>query len=333
MGKVTIKDVAREAGVSISTVSNALNDVNVLKPETKKHILEVAERLHYIPNLNGRNLKCKETKVIGLFVTSIKGPYFVQLTDSIFRECEKNGYELNVFVTWDNASAMNNILGKRVDGCIILGVATSSEDEKRIQDYEIPVVFLDREKCGKRMASVVFDSRRDGQRAAEYLLLKGAKRLGIVKGHHENYDARLRLEGFQEGLQKNGVELEVDYIWEGCFERGPAYTVMQDFLDRKLPLPDAIFAANDWSAIGAMDALKKSGYRVPEDVMVLGVDDMEQDMWYHPTLSTIKTGFEEQGAIAVRRLLSLMNEEEEGTVERLVGNLIERESSKKKGKI
>ena len=88
MGKVTIKDVAREAGVSISTVSNALNDVDVLKPETKKHILEVAERLHYIPNLNGRNLKCKETKVIGLFVTSLKGPYFVQLADSIFRECQ-----------------------------------------------------------------------------------------------------------------------------------------------------------------------------------------------------------------------------------------------------
>lgn len=331
MGKVTIKDVAQEAGVSISTVSNAINDVNVLKPETKKHILEVAERLHYIPNLNGRNLKCKETKVIGLFVTSLKGPYFVQLADSIFRECEKNGYELNVFVTWDNVSAMNNILGKRVDGCIISGTATNSEDVKRIQDYEIPVVFLDREKQGKRMSSVVFDSRKDGEKAAEYLLSKGAKSLGIVKGNSENYDAELRLEGFREGVRKGGIELDENYIWEGSFEREPAYIAVREFLDKKLPLPDAIFAGNDWSAIGVMDALKEAGYHVPEDVMVLGVDDIEQDMWYNPTLSTIKTGFEEQGAIAVRRLLSLMNEEE-GTVERLVGNLIERESTMVKGK-
>ena len=327
MSKVTIKDVAREAGVSISTVSNALNDVDVLKPETKKHILEVAERLHYIPNLNGRNLKCKETKVIGLFVTSLKGPYFVRLADSIFRECQKYGYELNVFVTWDNVSAMNNILGKRVDGCIILGAATGSEDMKRIQDYEIPVVFLDREMAGKRMASVVFDSRQDGKRAAEYLLSKGADKIAFVKGYHENYDAELRWEGFQEGLCRAGVELESDYIWEGCFEKEAAYESVQAFLDKKLPLPDAVFAANDLSAIGAMEALIKAGYRVPEDVMVLGVDDIEQDMWCKTTLSTIKTGFKEQGVIAVRRLLKLISEEENGTVERLPGRLMEREST------
>ena len=328
MSKVTIKDVAREAGVSISTVSNALNDVDVLKPETKKHILEVAERLHYIPNLNGRNLKCKETKVIGLFVTSLKGPYFVQLADSIFRECVKYGYELNVFVTWDNASAMNNILGKRVDGCIILGAATSQEEVKRIRDYEIPVVFLDREVADKRMASVVFDSRQDGQKAAEYLLSKGADRIAFVKGYCKNYDAELRYEGFQEGLQRAGIELEPDYIWEGSFEKETTYASVQAFLDKKLPLPDAIFAANDLSAIGAMEALRQAGYRVPEEVMVLGVDDIEQDMWCKPMLSTIKTGFEEQGAIAVRRLLKLISEEENGTVERLLGKLVERESTK-----
>lgn len=327
MSKVTIKDVAREAGVSISTVSNALNDVDVLKPETKKHILEVAERLHYIPNLNGRNLKCKETKVIGLFVTSLKGPYFVQLADSVFRECVKYGYELNVFVTRDNTSAMNNILGKRVDGCIILEAATSQEDMKRIQNYEIPVVFLDREVADRRMASVVFDSGQDGQKAAEYLLSKGAKRIAFIKGYCGNYDAELRFEGFQAGLHRADIELEPDYIWEGSFEKETTQASVQAFLEKKLPLPDAIFAANDLSAIGAVEALMQAGYRVPEDVMVLGVDDIEQDTWCKPTLSTIKTGFEEQGVIAVRKLLKLINEEENGTIERLLGVLIEREST------
>lgn len=87
--KVTIKDVAREAGVSISTVSNALNNVNVLHPETKRHVLEVAERMHYIPNLNGKNLKSQATNVIGLFITSMRGPYYGGLSDSIYRCCKK----------------------------------------------------------------------------------------------------------------------------------------------------------------------------------------------------------------------------------------------------
>lgn len=329
MSKVTIKDVAREAGVSISTVSNALNDVDVLKPETKKHILEVAERLHYIPNLNGRNLKCKETKVIGLFVTSLKGPYFVQLADSIFRECVQHGYELNVFVTWDHASAMNNILGKRVDGCIISGAITGEQDRKRISDYEIPAVFLDREVADKKLASVVFDSRQDGEMAADYLLSQGAKKIAFVKGYPGNYDAGLRMKGFQERLEKAGIKLEPEYVWEGLFEKEAASEAVNAFIEKGLQIPDAVFAANDLSAIGTIEALTAAGYSVPEDVLVIGVDDIEQDVWVKPTVTTIKTRFEEQGAIAVRKLIKLISGEETGTIERLSGKVIERESSRR----
>lgn len=329
MGKVTIKDVAREAGVSISTVSNALNDVDVLNPKTKKHILEVAKRLHYIPNLNGRNLKCKETKVIGLFVTSLKGPYFVALADTIFRECLKYGYELNVFVTWDNVSAMNNILGKRVDGCIILDNAISEANCKRVQEYEIPSVFLDRAIAAQSISSVIFNSEKDGQLAADYLISKGAKKLGFVQGYPGNYDATLRFQGYKQRLQSYGLTLEPDYILEGSFEKHVAYSAMKDFLAKGLQVPDAFFAANDLSAMGVIEALKEAGYRVPQDVMVLGVDDIEQGEWYKPTLSTIKTGFEEQGVIAVRKLIKLINAEEAGTIERLSGKVIERESSQR----
>lgn len=328
MAKVTIKDVAREAGVSISTVSNALNGVDVLKPETREHILEVAKRLRYIPNLNGRNLKSKETKVIGLFVTSLKGPYFAALADAVFRECIHYGYELNVFVTWDNASAMNNILGKRVDGCIILDNTLSAANAKRVREYDIPAVFLDRELADRRISSVIFDSEKDGQLAAEYLVSKGARKLGFIRGFPGNYDATLRFEGFQEKLQSLGITVEPEYILEGSFEKNVAYSSVKAFLEKGLQVPDAFFAANDLSAIGVMEALMEAGYRVPEDVMVVGVDDVEQGEWFKPTLTTIKTGFEEQGVIAVRKLMKLINEEEAGSIERLSGKLIERESSK-----
>lgn len=130
MRKVTIKDVAREAGVSISTVSNALNDVDVLNPVTKQHVLDVAKRLNYVPNLNGKLLKSGKTKMLGFFTTSVSGPYFYILVDTMSRECEKRGYGLNVFVTKDKKTIMSNILGGRVDGVIIF-------EEERIAEKSL----------------------------------------------------------------------------------------------------------------------------------------------------------------------------------------------------
>lgn len=329
MGKVTIKDVAKEAGVSISTVSNALNGVDVLKPETREHILEVAKRLYYMPNLNGRNLKSKKTKVIGLFVTSLKGPYFVILADSIFRECMKKGYELNVFVTWDNDSAMNNILGQRVDGCIILGTAGQEQNIKKIQDYGVPAVFLDREQADKRISSIIFDSYQAGVTAAEYLISRRAKRIGFIQGYRDNYDAELRYKGFADGLRKADIVLETEYIWEGCFEKETARESVKNFLNKGIPVPDAIFAANDLSAIGAMEALLEEGIKIPQDTIILGVDGIEQNQWIKPTLSSIETGFERQGSMAVCELLELIEGKKSGEIRKIQGTLVERESTVK----
>ncbi len=141
--KVTIKDVAREAGVSVSTVSNALNGVNVLHPDTKQYILEVVDRLHYIPNLNGKNLKTQETKVVGLFFTSIRGPYYSILADSIYQGCKKYGYELNIFIHDRADNMMANILGRRIDGAIILNDHVGEKEVKLLLENETPVVFID----------------------------------------------------------------------------------------------------------------------------------------------------------------------------------------------
>lgn len=327
MGKATIKDIAREAGVSISTVSNALNGVNVLKPETKEHILEVAERLHYIPNLNGRNLKSKATKVIGLFVNSLKGPYFATLVDIMVWECMKNGYELNIFVTWEGKSTITSILGKRVDGCVVLTDNVDERAAKQIQELEVPTVFLDREVKAKSVSSVIFDSYKDGETVANFLLEHNIKKFAFVQGALHNYDAIERFRGFKERLEKENITLDPQYILEGGFEREISYRAMQEFLKKGLPLPEAFYAANDVSAIGCMDALKEAGYRIPKDVMVIGVDDIEFCEWYKPTLTTIKTGYEKQAVVSIRKLIKMINEEESGEIIKLHGRLIEREST------
>lgn len=231
--KVTIKDVAREAGVSVSTVSNDLNGVNVLHPDTKQYILEVVDRLHYIPNLNGKNLKTQETKVVGLFLTSIRGPYYSILADSIYQGCKKYGYELNIFIHDRADNMMANILGRRIDGAIILNDHVGEKEVKLLLENETPVVFID---------------------SAE------------------------RLNGFRDVLKKAGITLE-------------------------------------------------EGIRVPEQVNVLGCDDIESARLVKPSVSTIRISFEKQGTLAINHLIRLIQGKEKGCIEILNGRIIPREST------
>ncbi len=327
MGNITIRDIAREAGVSISTVSNALNGVNVLKPETRDHILEVADRLHYIPNLNGKNLKSKATRVLGLFVTSLKGPYFATLVDAMYWECMKYGYELNIFVTWEGKSTITNILGRRVDGCVILSSYVNSFGESQIQEVGVPTIFLDRELGAEKISSVIFDSYKDGEIIADYLIERGITKISFIQGVLENYDAIQRMRGLQERLAEEGITIDPQYVLRGEYEREVAYNSVQEFLEKGLPLPEVFVAANDLSAIGCMDKLKEAGYRIPEDVMVIGVDDIELGRWYKPTLTTVKTCYERQAIVAVEKLVKMINNEETGEVIRLHDKIIEREST------
>lgn len=328
MPKITIKDVAREAGVSISTVSNALNDVDVLKPETKEHILEVAEKLHYIPDINGRCLKAGHTKVIGLFVPCMDPAYYGSLADGIFWECQKNGYELQIFISHQSANMMHNILGKRVDGAIIINNRIEKDHVEALIDAGIPTVFLDREVKDERVASVLFDSYHDGVMAARYLLDKGFTRLGYVMGIVKSYDDDRRYAGYKDTIEAAGLKLEDEYVWTGSFERKQAYDAVMRFLEKQMKLPEAIFAANDLSAIGCIEAFKERNIRVPEDVSIIGCDDIELAEWYRPPLTTIRTEYPKQGLIAVQKLLKMIRKEETGEIFKMKGKIIERQSVK-----
>lgn len=325
--KVTIKDVAREAGVSISTVSNALNGVDVLRPKTKQHILDVAERLNYVPNLNGRNLKSQSTKVIGLFLTSVRGTYYNILADAVYQECKKYGYELNIFVSERADNMMANILGKRMDGAIILNKDIREKETILLQKTQTPIVFLDRELQGERMTSVIFDSYHEGEMVAQYLLSIGHHTFAYINGASDNYDNMKRLQGFQAVLIQAGIQFdEVDMI-EGEFEEEVAYESMKQFVQSGRPLPEAVFAANDLSAIGAIKALIDSGIEVPEQVSVVGCDDIEIASLVRPSLTTMRTSFEKQGTLAVQHLIALISGEEKGCIDVLQGRIISREST------
>ncbi|WP_375142565.1 LacI family DNA-binding transcriptional regulator [Metabacillus idriensis] len=321
-----MKDVAREAGVSISTVSNALNGVNVLNAATRDHVLNVADRMNYIPNVNGRNLKSSATKVLGLFITSMQGPYYGILTDSIYKECERNGYELNVFVTKNDRNALSNILGKRVDGAIILNEWITDKHMEQLDKAKAPIVFLDREKVSDTISSVVFDSYKGGQVVARYLMNLGHKRLGYIQGYSNLYDDIERFRGFKDALQEAGLEFHDEHRLVGYFEEEASYSAVKSYVRSGRQLPDAFFAANDLSAIGAIKALKSEGLVVPEDISVIGFDDIDISEFFNPPITTVNNPIARQGLLAVNRLLAMIQNKGEGRLDKLEGNLVVRNS-------
>lgn len=328
MAKVTIKDVAKEAGVSIATVSNALNGVDVLNPDTKKRVLDAVEKLQYIPNLNGRYLKSGETKMIGFFTNSIAGPYFCTLMDSMCRQCERRGYSMNIIVTKDANAIMGNIMGRRIDGAVIFEDTVVKEEAiSKIEKADISVVFLDREISKKRIASVVFDSYKGAYEATKYLINLGYKKIGFIESTDNMLDSYQRKRGFQAALKEYGLNPEEAVILQGAFEEEFTYNAVKTFIHfQSEQMPEAILAGNDLSAIGCIKALISDGYRVPEDVSVMGFDDIDISQYFTPPLTTVSNPIARQGMLAIDTLIDMIDDKEDGSIKRLDGKLVIRES-------
>lgn len=329
MAKITIKDVAKEAGVSISTVSNALNDVDVLTPETKKHVLEVAKKMNYIPDLRGKNLKAQKTKMIGFFTTSVSGAYFHLLVESMARECERNGYGLNIFVSKDKRVITNNLFGGSIDGAVLFSYGFIEETEMElIKNRKIKTVFLDREIKDETIGSALFDSFNAGYEAASYLINLGHRKIVYIEGSGDTYGNTQRKLGYLTALEDHGIRMNPDYIIRGFYEKEGGYNAVKSYI-RQFPgdIPDAFLAANDLSAIGCMDALESEGLRVPKDVSVMGFDDIEIAEYHKPSLSTVRNPIARQGVLAVQNVVEMIDETDKGKIHKLQSKIIGRDST------
>lgn len=282
--------------------------------------------MNYIPNLNGRNLKSSETKVIGMFLTSMKGPYYDLLVDSIYQECEKAGYELQIFITKNDRTALANLLGKRVDGAIITNEFITEQDIQLLETAGIPVVFFDREHVSKTSSSVVFDSYKGGQDVARYLINQGHRNIGYIRGYDFNYDDIERLRGFKDVLDDAGLEFKVENLLVGYFEEDASYSAVRAFVKSGKVLPDAFACANDLSAIGCIKALKSEGIKVPDDISVTGFDNIDLSEYFSPPLTTVFNPIIRSGKVAVKLLLDTIQTAQPGKLEKLAGRLIVRDS-------
>lgn len=327
--KVTIKDVAREAGVAISTVSNALNNSDLVNQETKEKILEVAQRLNYVPNLNGRMLKSKKSNIVGFFTSSVRGDYFTTLLDSMSKQCDDLGYTLNVVITRDSDVIRNHILGKGFDGIFIFqGERIEAAELAVLEKNHIKTVLLDRAYSSEYIGSVVFNSYQSGYQLTKYLINLGHERIAFIRGADDVYDSIERQRGYLDAMKEYHLPVREEYIFNGLFEELFTYNAVSYFLrSRRVEMPDAFIAGNDLSAIGCMKALQDEGFQVPKDVSVAGFDDIAVAKYFTPKLTTVKNPISLQGTTAARMLVDMIEHNIEGRMERLQGELIVRESA------
>lgn len=329
MGKVTIKDVAREAGVAISTVSNALNNSDLVNEDTKAKILEVAERLNYVPNLSGRYLKSGKSYMIGFLTSSVSGEYFTTLIDAMSSQCSDMGYTLNVLISRDSTVIKNQILGKQFDGFFIFqGERIKQEELNRLEMNHIKTVLLDRAYSSSCVGSVIFDSYYAGYAVTKHLINLGHKKIAFIEGAADVYDSNERKRGFMDAMEKYHLPVKEEYILQGYFDELLTYNIVSVFIrSRTLEMPDAFIAGNDQSAIGCMKALQDGGYQIPDDISVIGFDDIRVSQYFTPKLSTVKNPINLQGITAVKMLVDMIENNKEGRIEQLHGELVSRESS------
>ena len=327
---ITIRDVAREAGVAISTVSKVINGDGSVRPQLRERVERAVEKLGYIPNTAARSLKSRRRDTLGLFLFSIQGEFFTTLSQAIHRVCQQSGFMLNIFVGNQNTSAEihSRILASGVSGAIVFNEPLDLESVRRITAHGVPLVFIDREYQSRGASSVVIDNHAGASLAMNYLINQGHRRIAYMHGNL-SYDNAERFRAYEEVLARHQLKAPEGWQLRGYYEEVLAYGEVRKALLRGLPLPDAFFCANDEMAWGTIRALRDLGVAVPGKVSVIGFDDVTRAEHYSPALTTIHSPIAELGTQSVTELLRLLDDAQgvpEGGIQRLAPSLVTRDS-------
>ncbi len=310
MKRPTIKDVARESGFSLSTVSLVINDRGYVSPETRQKILEVVERLGYHPTRSARGLASRPSGNIGFVLTEDHFSQAEPFYTKIFLGTEFEARDLNYYILlttvaseFSRVQTPRFLLERNVDGVVIAGKVSPKLIE-HVESFGIPIILVDYELKRRRYSAVLIDNRAGARLAVRHLLETGRTAIGFLGGDVEHPSIAERLEGYRDTIGDAGRE-ELVSAAEPETRITSGFAAMQEFWSRGLR-PDAIFAANDAMAIGAVQFLRQQGARIPEDVAVIGFDDIESCSVMEPPLSSIRVFKEEMGKIAVQRLVDMI---------------------------
>ena len=302
----SIYEVARQAGVSVATVSRVLNGKGPVRTETRQRVLDAVAALDYVPHSAARSLSTRRTMSIGVLLPDMHGAFFSELVRGIDLAARAAGYHLLVSGSHSDqaeTAAVLQALHGRVDGLILMTPALRGGSSLRASlPRRVPVVLLNDHGNGDGHDTLRIDNRHGARLAVEHLLALGHRAVAFIAGPPDNADALERLRGYREALRAHGIaaptrlELAGDFAEESGMRAG-------ERIARLDPRPTAVFAANDAMAIGCLAALREHGLNVPKDVSLVGFDDIPIARYLTPALTTVQVPIAELGRQAVRRLL------------------------------
>ena len=329
---ITIKEIAKLANVAQSTVSKALNDRPDVSPETKRKVIEIAKQFNFVPNAFGKGLKSRTTENIGVIFCResqpLSGnPFYSRVLEGIEAELAMNNYNLVLQLIPESQQEMlpKMVRQRQVDGLILVGIF-QEQFIQNVLSNNINIVLIDPKIIIDNCSQILIDNEHGAFTATQYLIQKGHQQIGFISGDLERLSFKQRFDGFKKALKYNDLSIDKNLIMTGGLEKG--YYHVKNLLNLE-NRPTAIFAANDINAIHGYKAIQEKNLRIPDDISIIGFDDIDLAKYSTPSLTTVRVYKEELGSIGVRTLLQLINGENKTPVTTIVPTrLIERDSVK-----
>jgi LacI family transcriptional regulator len=317
--KITIVDVAEKAGVSFGTVSRVINNDVHVKQETRERVIGVMQKLGYTANRQARSLAGGRSNTIGVLVPDLGTGYIGEIIRGIDTELSLTDLDLILYTTHRTASKEANYVANlargMVDGLLLVLPRSPIDYIGTLASRTFPFVLIDHQGIGRDCPAVGATNWQGAYHATEYLIHLGHTRIGFITGSMDLGCAADRQEGYRSALRTAHLDVDEELIYEGTFFQPDGYSGASELLNLVDP-PTAIFASNDVMALGVMDAVRNRGFRVPDDVSVIGFDDIPQAAMVRPALTTVNQPLEKMGRVATQMLMELTQKKEKtNTVE------------------
>ena len=321
----TLKDISQLAKVSTASVSRVVNgDYSGVSSETKERILAAAKALHYQPNRIARGLVQKQTRIIGLMIPDVSNPYYADLAKGAEEETERSGYNLILCNTRDSMEKekkyLDMLLGYNADGVILTGMTSyNPSSSELLRSAGTPYVGIDRVDVDAPI-SFYSNGQRGTYLSTEYLIHRGHRQIAFIGGEVEAerlYGGQQRMQGYENALQSYGLELDPALELNGTYTIEGGYQCAAALLEKGVPFT-AVVCTNDLIAFGVIKAAREKGLRIPEDLSVVGYDDIALCSFFEPKLTTIRQDSYALGKTACAELLARLRGERTGAVVRSV---------------
>lgn len=316
---MNLEDIAKLSGFSRSTVSRVLNDDPNVRESTRQRVQEVIRQMDFQPNLAARSLAAGKTKVVGLVIpmgvsTMFTDPYFPMLIKGVAAACNANDYSVMLWLAEPEYErrTINQVLHNgMIDGVVVASVLMDDPIVQALQHSKMPFVLIGRHPTMAEVSYVDVDNRGSSRQLIEHLVRLGHRRIATITGPQNMIAGSDRLLGYMEGLTQNGIPIAMEMIIPGNFTEEGGYTAMQKLLTHR---PQAIFVASDTMALGALRAIQQAGLTVPDEIALVGFDDMPFAQRLNPPLTTVHQPVHDTGMRAAEALFELLDDPERGPI-------------------